>query len=55
MPAAAACYNRDFVKDPLIGPVAAIASGILVSRFVPFHSLELLAAIAAFLLLGILA
>jgi competence protein ComEC len=43
------------VKDPLVGPVAAIASGILVSRFVPFHQFELLAAIAAFLLLGILA
>ena len=55
MPAAAACYNRHFVKDPLIGPLAAIASGILAARFVPFHSSELLAAIAAFLALGILA
>ena len=45
-----------FVKDPLVGPLAAIASGILVSRFVPFHSQsELLAAIAAFLRLGVLA
>jgi len=43
------------VKDPLVGPLAAIASGILVSRFVPFHSSELFAAIGAFLLLGILA
>ena len=43
------------LKDPLVGPVAAIASGILVSRFVPFHQFELLAAIAAFFLLGILA
>jgi competence protein ComEC len=41
------------VKDPLVGPVAAIASGILVSRFVPFHQFELLAAVAAFLLLGV--
>ena len=43
------------MKDPLIGPLAAIASGILAARFVPFHSSELLAAIAAFLALGILA
>jgi len=43
------------VKDPLVGPLAAIASGILVSRFVPFHQFELLAAIGAFLLLGTLA
>jgi len=43
------------VKDPLVGPLAAIASGILVSRFVPFHTFELLAATAAFLLLGIAA
>ncbi len=51
----AACYNRPFVKDPLIGPLAAIASGILVARFVPFQSSELLPAIAAFLAMGILA
>jgi competence protein ComEC len=43
------------VKHPLIGPVAAIASGILVARFVAFHQPELLAAIAAFLLLSLLA
>ncbi|MDR3699065.1 MAG: ComEC/Rec2 family competence protein [Candidatus Sulfopaludibacter sp.] len=43
------------MKDPLVGPVAAIASGILVSRFVPFHQFELVAAIGAFFLLGILA
>lgn len=43
------------MKDPLVGPVAAIASGILVSRFVPFHQFELLAAVVAFLLLGTLA
>jgi competence protein ComEC len=42
------------VKDPLVGPLAAIASGILVSRFVTFHEFELLAAIAAFLVLGVL-
>ena len=43
------------MKDPLVGPLAAIASGILVSRFVPFESSELFPAVAAFLLLGILA
>jgi competence protein ComEC len=43
------------VKDPLVGPLAAIASGILVARFVPFQSTELLWAVAAFLLLGIAA
>jgi competence protein ComEC len=40
------------VKDPLVGPVAAIASGILVSRFVPFSQFELLAAVGSFLLTG---
>jgi competence protein ComEC len=43
------------VKDPLVGPLAAIASGILVSRYVPFQPSELLLAIAALLLLGVLA
>ena len=43
------------MKDPLVGPLAAIASGILVSRYVPFQPTELLFVIAAFLLLGILA
>ncbi|MGO9262611.1 MAG: ComEC/Rec2 family competence protein [Bryobacteraceae bacterium] len=43
------------MKDPLLGPLAAIASGILVSRFVPFSKTELLGAIGAFLVLGILA
>jgi len=38
-----------------VAPLAAIASGILVSRFVPFHPSELFAAIAAFLLLGVVA
>jgi competence protein ComEC len=39
----------------LLGPVAAMAAGIVVSRFAGFHQTELLVAIAAFLLLGILA
>jgi competence protein ComEC len=43
------------VKDPLLGPLAAIASGILVSRLVPFRQSELLFAIGAFLLLGVIA
>jgi len=43
------------VKDPLVGPLAAIATGILVARYVPFQHAELISAIAAFLLLGILA
>src|SRR5947209_9340952 len=49
------CYNRRSVKDPLVGPLAAIAAGILVARFVPFHSTELLAAIGGFVFLGVLA
>ena len=36
-------------------PAAAIAAGILVSRFVAFHRTELLAAIGAFVVLGIIA
>ena len=48
------CYNRFSVKDPLLGPVAAIAMGILVARYVTFHSAELLAAAAAFSVLGLL-
>jgi competence protein ComEC len=43
------------LKDPLVGPLAAIAAGILVSRYVPFQPSELLLVIAAFLLLGIAA
>src|ERR1035438_10213663 len=54
-PEPASCYNRSSVKHPLIGPLAAIAAGILVARFVPFHQSELLAAAAAFFLLGLLA
>ena len=41
------------MKDPLVGPLAAIASGILVARFVPFAISELLGAASAFLLLGL--
>ncbi len=43
------------MKNPLVGPVAAIASGILVARFVPFHQIELVGAIAAFGVLASLA
>ena len=43
------------MKHPLIGPVAAIATGILVARFVPFQKSELVVAMAAFLALSVLA
>jgi competence protein ComEC len=43
------------VKDPLVAPLAAIASGILLSRFIAFQQSELLLAIAAFLVLGVVA
>jgi competence protein ComEC len=43
------------LKYPLVGPLAAIAAGILVYRFVPIPQSELLLAIGAFLLLGSLA
>jgi competence protein ComEC len=43
------------VKDPLVGPVAAIAAGVLVARFVPFQSRELLPHLIAFAALAILA
>ena len=43
------------MRNPLVGPLAAIASGILVSRFVTFQPSELFGAIGAFLLLGIVA
>jgi len=43
------------VKDPLVGPLAAIAAGVLVSRYVPFSKTELTAEIGAFLFLGIVA
>ncbi len=43
------------MKDPLIAPLAAIAAGILAARYVPFSPHELMAAIAGFLLLGVVA
>jgi competence protein ComEC len=43
------------VREPLVVPVAAIAAGIVVSQFADFRQAHLLAAIAAFLLLGALA
>jgi competence protein ComEC len=43
------------VKDPLVGPLAAIAAGILASHFVFFLPFELLASIGAFLVLGLIA
>jgi competence protein ComEC len=43
------------VKYPLVPPLAAIAGGVLVARFVPFSSNELVLAIAGFLLLGLVA
>ncbi len=43
------------MRDPLLGPVAAIAAGILAARFVPFRNSELILVIAAFLALGIVA
>lgn len=43
------------MKDPLLGPLAAIASGILAAHYAPFRKSELLAAIAALLLLYVLA
>lgn len=43
------------MRDPLLGPLAALAAGILAARFVEFQPTELYAAIAAFLALGILA
>ncbi len=47
--------RKQAMKEPLILPVAAVASGILAARFVAFRSPELLLAAAAFLALGILA
>src|SRR5439155_3532342 len=40
------------LREPLLAPLAAIAAGIVVSRFVPFESRELVSGIAAFLILG---
>src|SRR5690348_9073487 len=51
----AACYYAiSPLRDPLLAPLAAIAAGILVSRFVPFEIRELLSVIAALFLLTIL-
>lgn len=41
------------MKDPLVGPVAAIAAGVLVARYVPFQSGELLTSAAAFAVLAL--
>ena len=43
------------MRDPLLGPVAAICAGILAARFVLFQTSELVLVIAAFLTLGIVA
>ncbi len=43
------------VKDPLVGPLAAIATGVLVARFVPFQSAELAAPMAVFAALSFVA
>src|SRR5580704_14351584 len=43
------------MRDPLLPPLAAIAAGILASRFVSFGIRELLIVIAAFLTLGAIA
>lgn len=40
------------MREPLLAPLAVIAAGIVVSRFVPFGSRELVSGIAAFLILG---
>src|SRR3954469_22650177 len=42
------------VKDPLLGPLAAIAIGVLVARYVTFDSAELLGAMAAFSVLAVI-
>ena len=43
------------MKHPLLGPLAALASGILVCRFIPLGSSESLGAIVGFFVLGCLA
>src|SRR5262249_5582128 len=48
------CYTEaSRLREPLLAPLAAIAAGIVVSRFVPFESRELIPPIAAFLILGL--
>jgi competence protein ComEC len=41
------------LRDPLVAPLAAIAAGILLSRFIPFESRELIAAIPLLFALGL--
>ncbi len=41
------------MRDPLVGPAAAIAAGILAARYVSFRQTELLAAAGGFVLLAI--
>src|SRR2546427_6626352 len=53
-PAPRSLYWSSTLREPLLAPLAAIAAGIVVSRFVVFESRELLFAIAAFLILGVL-
>lgn len=43
------------MRAPLLAPLAAVATGILLSRVVPFETRELLIGIAAFAVLGLIA
>jgi competence protein ComEC len=43
------------MRDPLLAPLAAIATGILASRFVSFGTRELLTVVAAFFILSVIA
>src|ERR1700683_571945 len=45
---------RNLLRDPLLAPLAAIATGILLSRLVPFETRELLALLAAYLILTLI-
>ncbi len=47
-------YHGD-LKHPLVGPLAALAAGILAYRLAPLGKAEMLGAVAAFLALGVLA
>jgi competence protein ComEC len=42
------------LRDPLLAPLAAIATGILLSRLVPFETRELVALLAAYLILTLI-
>jgi len=46
-------FEPHTLKDPLIGPFAAIAAGILTAHFVPFRTMELAGLCGAFLALGV--